>query len=470
MKKLTGLIVLIFVSLSLFSHPWQPSHYVVIDTDAGIDDMRAISMLLASDDVQILGIIISGGALSPYDGYKKVKSMLNAYHHEGIPVAMNYNRRGSDMPVPLAVRWGNEDIPVPETNGFNTLCKNILSYRDKSFKLISLASLNSADQLLSTGILPADRLSEIIWSNNSLNNLDGFNAGIDIKSARGIIKGDVKLTVVGYPSSDFYDQSFLMRLQETKTPYAQKIFETAVSSPDLQNHTYAARANDEMTAIYLFYPELFSNTAVKQHSFCKPLPGSDLKGAALKILGGTDARGLQTIKQLPADPGFYQEDLGPFLDEIISKHGDEEWRAAVLTNEIHQHLGIYSIVGVKMGIRAREFFKVGVDQMKVVSYAGSEPPLSCLNDGIQVSTGATIGHGLIEVQTENTGPAVKFSYMGKSITIKLKDELAAELKVELQDLVLVNGLDSDIYWELLRQRAILYWKNLDRNEIFEISE
>ena len=129
-----------------------------------------------------------------------------------------------------------------------------------------------------------------------------------------------------------------------------------------------------------------------------------------------------------------------------------------------------AIVGVKMGIRAREYFKVGVDQMKVVSFAGSEPPLSCLNDGIQVSTGATIGHGLIEVQNENPLPMVTFSHMGKSITVKLKDDLAAKLKEELKDLVIVNGLDSDIYWELVRQRAILYWKNLDRKEIFEIGE
>lgn len=428
-------------------------------------------MLLASDDIQILGIIISGGALSPYDGYRKVKSMLNAYHHEGIPVAMNYNRRGTDMPVPLAVKWGNEDLPVPETNGFNKLCKNILSYHKRTFKLVSLASLNSVDQLLSTRVLPADRLSEIIWSNNSLQNLGGFNAGIDIKSARGIIKGDVKLNVVGYPSGgDFYDQSFLSGLKETQSRYAQKIYETATTSPDLKDHAFASKANDEMTAIYLLYPELFKETEVKKHSFYKPLSDSDLKGAALKILSGKDRRGLQTIKQLPEDPEFYQEDLMPYVNEIINKHGDEEWRAAVLTNEIHQHLGIYSIVGVKMGIRAREYFEVGVDQMTVISSAGSDPPLSCLNDGLQVSTGATLGHGLITVQNENNGPIVKFTHMGKSITIKVKDELAEQLNVELKDLVTVNGLDSNIYWELVRQRAILYWKNLDRYEIFEISE
>ena len=131
-----------FILGHAYSHPWKPEHFVIIDTDAGIDDMRAISMLIASKDVKVLGIIVSGGALSPYDGYKKVKSMLNAYHHEGIPVAMNYNIRGHDMPVPLNLSWGIEEgLNVPETNGFNKLCKSLCESGDEKISFISLGSL-----------------------------------------------------------------------------------------------------------------------------------------------------------------------------------------------------------------------------------------------------------------------------------------------------------------------------------------
>ena len=39
-------------------------------------------------------------------------------------------------------------------------------------------------------------------------------------------------------------------------------------------------------------------------------------------------------------------------------------------------LGIYSIIGAKMGLRTREYFDVGLDELLVVSYAGSQPPLT----------------------------------------------------------------------------------------------
>ena len=47
-----------------------------------------------------------------------------------------------------------------------------------------------------------------------------------------------------------------------------------------------------------------------------------------------------------------------------------------MTNEIHGHTGIYSIIGAKMGIRAMEYFNVGVNNLMITSFAGSEPPLS----------------------------------------------------------------------------------------------
>jgi hypothetical protein len=39
---------------------------------------------------------------------------------------------------------------------------------------------------------------------------------------------------------------------------------------------------------------------------------------------------------------------------------------------------------------------------------------------------------------------------------------------ELKEINFVYGLDSNIYWELVRKNSIKYWKDLDRHEIFEI--
>jgi len=83
------------------------------------------------------------------------------------------------------------------------------------------------------------------------------------------------------------------------------------------------------------------------------------------------------------------------LNKTIGKFGLVEWKAISMTNEIHGHTGIYSIIGAKMGIRAMEYFNVGVNNLEeVTTFAGNNSPLSCFNDGVQISTGATIGQVL----------------------------------------------------------------------------
>jgi pyrimidine-specific ribonucleoside hydrolase len=92
-----------------------------------------------------------------------------------------------------------------------------------------------------------------------------------------------------------------------------------------------------------------------------------------------------------------------------------------------------------------------------------------MNDGVQVSTGATPGHGLLTVINDKVSqPAAEFRYLNRKIKITLKPEISAKISSELKEINFVYGLDSDIYWELVRKNSIKYWLNLDRHEIFLI--
>ena len=178
---------------------------------------------------------------------------------------------------------------------------------------------------------------------------------------------------------------------------------------------------------------------------------------------------MQVIRSMPTDTSLYMADLQPFVTEIRNRYGEDEWTSGVIGNELHRHLGVFAIIGVKMGIRAREYFCTGVDEMTVTTHAGSLPPLSCMNDGIQVSTGATPGHGLLTISTEKPFfAAADFTHKGKTIRITLKKELTDKVSSELKEINFIHGLDSDIYWELVRQNSIKYWLQFDRHEIFDI--
>ncbi|HWR74399.1 MAG TPA: nucleoside hydrolase, partial [Bacteroidales bacterium] len=87
MKRAAFALILLFILASLSAHPWKPRHYVIVDTDGGIDDRKAICLLLASPDVRILAITVSDGFQKSPEAYKIVRTMLDSLWHEGLPMA-----------------------------------------------------------------------------------------------------------------------------------------------------------------------------------------------------------------------------------------------------------------------------------------------------------------------------------------------------------------------------------------------
>ncbi len=55
------------------------------------------------------------------------------------------------------------------------------------------------------------------------------------------------------------------------------------------------------------------------------------------------------MKAVPTDTAFYMPDLQPIVTEAINKYGEDEWTSGVIANELHRHLGVFAIIGVKMG-------------------------------------------------------------------------------------------------------------------------
>lgn len=169
----------------------------------------------------------------------------------------------------------------------------------------------------------------------------------------------------------------------------------------------------------------------------------------------------------PENPDFYSEDMRNMITDTIKRYGMEEWRAGVLTNEIHGHLGIYAIIGVKMGIFALETLRAKPGDVKISSSAGTRPPVSCMNDGLQVSTCATLGHGLIESLPNDSPSAEAIFYTNeKKIKIRLKEEISDNITHEIGEAVKRWGHEPE-YWDYVRKLAIKYWYELDRKGIFE---
>jgi pyrimidine-specific ribonucleoside hydrolase len=177
------------------------------------------------------------------------------------------------------------------------------------------------------------------------------------------------------------------------------------------------------------------------------------------------------FNRFPVQREMFNYDVRPIMDSAIARYGLEEWKANVMTDEFHGHLGVFSIVGAKMGIKARELFGVGADMLEVTTYTGTKPPYSCLNDGIQVSTGATLGMGTIHLANRRkVEPSAVFTYRNRSFIISLKKEYLEQVDADINEGIAKFGLMDDGYWKLLRHNALKYWVEWDRNKIFDIVE
>lgn len=124
--------------------------------------------------------------------------------------------------------------------------------------------------------------------------------------------------------------------------------------------------------------------------------------------------------------------------------------------EFHGHLGPYLVLGLKAGFHANQ--ALGKDPMKTEAFIRTKtaPPQSCFADGVQFSTGCTLGKGNILLK-EGEGLQVTFKKGKQALTLKLKEEIIKE----------INSLpDREEDWENLAKD--LYQRETE--EIFQISK
>ena len=160
--------------------------------------MRAISMLLASPDVRVLAITVSPGSLSAENSYIKVKSLLNSYFHEGIPVGINRvsSYKSPEFPVALLTKWGNEvGINTEKAPDFIPLIGDIITAEKTKISFISLGSMSTAYNSLRNIPDFGKHVKDFIWSADGSGDKAGFNYNIDKPSSIAMLKQEIPVKV-----------------------------------------------------------------------------------------------------------------------------------------------------------------------------------------------------------------------------------------------------------------------------------
>lgn len=121
--------------------------------------------------------------------------------------------------------------------------------------------------------------------------------------------------------------------------------------------------------------------------------------------------------------------------------------------EFHGHLGPFLVLGVKAGLLANSLLGKDCFKTTAVVMTDPSPPSSCFVDGVQFTTGCTMGKGNIKLE-KGKGVSVLFSKGDREVRLELKKEILDYITTASSEEV-----SGDISLNLLKRSA---------RELFEI--
>jgi pyrimidine-specific ribonucleoside hydrolase len=487
------------LSIFMFSTPsWAHEELTpaIVDTDMALDDVRAILLMLNSQQLKVKSIVTSDGASSPVAGCRNLRRILHFLGREEIPVGAGRELNIAPPPwrgMSEALGWaplddGNYADGKPSLpEGQNTACPDsvavllkTLSEAVQGVSYICIGPMTNLADLLKKEPGLGKRIKNIFYYGALPDDPNPeWNTSRDMEAARSVFSAGIPLFVVRPSDGELltFDPALLSEIRKIDSP------ESRLLSLMYDNETVKRllgeghfKAWDESVPLYLDDPEIGSFTRVKGKTPVFRLSQWEKEAARREYpaiitragRGKLEERIPVVLETYPVEPSRFKKDLQPWVEKIIAANGVEEWKATVLTNELHRHLGIYSVIGAKMGILAREILHASLDDLAVESHAGLRPPFSCLNDGLQVSTGASLGRGTITVP-ETGKPSVEavFTKGKRRLRLLLKESIRDRITSDIGKALQTYGDLTPEYFREVRRLSFDYWANLKRSEIFE---
>jgi formylmethanofuran dehydrogenase subunit E len=103
----------------------------------------------------------------------------------------------------------------------------------------------------------------------------------------------------------------------------------------------------------------------------------------------------------------------------------------IAAGRFHGHIGPFLAIGLRMGGIANQALGRDPMEMKASVAVEPRPPRSCVLDGIQYSTGCTMGKGNIMFKPSPVEVSATFHMGQKSVEIKVKQALLERIESEL---------------------------------------
>jgi len=479
------LIAAILACLALLGPAAASAHLMraplIVDTDLALDDVRALALITGLHHYDLRAVVTSDGICPPAASLHRLSGLFR-FLKTPLPL-LGAGRTLSQKPpawrkICGAAYWSRlPAAPPPKPRTALEVVSQVLQNASEPVTYLCLGPMSNLAELLEHKPKLAIKIGSVVYLGALPDaKRSGFdNTSRDLKAASQVFGSGLTIYAMPKEASQGLrlDGRMLAALAALKSPTARLV---AMQAADPQVRAHASAQGlpmwDELIVLWLHDPSLATPRST-QNDRVQVLTDFDLEAARLAYLElasnrpeGLEPRRAVLFNRLPSDPALFRPDVAKLVLPIIARHGLEEYKAALITNELHRHLGLLSIVGAKMGIRARELLHANLDEVKVKSEAGLKPPLSCLNDGLQASTGASLGRGTISMKNGPPRVAAVFSKGSISWRLELKPEVRAKIQSQIKGAVeRFPGL-TPRYFQEVRRMALEGWLEMDRNKIF----
>ena len=400
---------------------------VIIDTDMGLDDIRALFALLADSTIDIQAILTIEGSAALGKGADNLIGLLESNHIESIPVF-----KGTSNPGLLAPTWrqmasGVAGVPFPPPQhiaqhpltgeGFNQIL-----HHGKDIEYLALGPLGNLAILLDDY---TDNIKKInkIWIPVVIenNHMKDWNLLYDVESAQKVFSSDVKIVLVDIAAAGQLNTPMLLSSLEGNSRAVQWISQALANNNHLSEHGFF---HDDMAAAVVIDRDLLTrdqqnfHVVLNEEKYFELIPDTTGNVNVVKLVDGNRAfTVLKTYWQAGPAPRYEEqhEPIVPLRDLLRTFHG---------------HLGPYVVLGYRMGqLALKELHSDGHFGLSAEVHSILAPPHSCLIDGVQLGSGCTLGKRNIQIE-EYGGPAwaVFISDQGKKVTIHLRPEIPGLVK------------------------------------------
>jgi formylmethanofuran dehydrogenase subunit E len=417
-------------------HLPESGRQVVVDTDMGLDDVRAVFALLADSTVQIDAFVTVSGSAAPGKGTDNLVGLLEAARSSHVRVIRGVAR--PDLAAPpwrqTANQLGGAPFPPPrgtEVTDYTPEALAAVAAPGSDVEYLALGPLSNLGALAIEDPAGLARFHTIYIPAVPRDGImSDWNLTYDAEASRAVLGSAAEVVILDISAGEEVDALEFLSSLRGESP---ALLWTGRLLGGLGSETGHAIVYDELAAVSFLRQDLLESDG-KTYEASSTDGGfrlAESAGGNVRVARLADTAGaLAALRQLFARDAVGRHPL-PRVQEIAPE---------ALLRTFHGHLGPYVVIGYRMGVLAlAELDSEGHFGILAEVHSPFGTPRSCLIDGVQLGSGCTLGKGNIAVE-EAPEPAwaVFTAEGGGQVTIRLQPGIPALVR----DLVNAEGVEA----------------------------